>query len=228
MNLEAVEIPRNEARQSYLDYRRQAQIERDPVARHELEEIAAAFRIAASEELALIALAPTITRGGTVTRTQVVNRGRDNERRTHYALPRLAAVKADARFVYCLGVREDGSVQFSDSLNRRYDYRSGVLDVETNLELPEGFEAGDRNIATRWSAWGAMVPVVPPKHRPRPNADLSKYVLLFEAEEWTWQQPPRPPGDPALLKHVGGDIYAVVATWDLTELERLVLSGRRP
>lgn len=39
---------------------------------------------------------------------------------------------------------------------------------------------------------------------------------------------PAPPGDPALLKHVGGDIYAVVATWDLSPLERLVLSGRTP
>lgn len=32
--------------------------------------------------------------------------------------------------------------------------------------------------------------------------------------------------DPALLKHIGGDLYAVLATWDLTELERSVLGGR--
>ena len=37
---------------------------------------------------------------------------------------------------------------------------------------------------------------------------------------------PRPPGDPALLRHVGGDVYAVEAVWELTELEKLVLSGR--
>jgi hypothetical protein len=35
-----------------------------------------------------------------------------------------------------------------------------------------------------------------------------------------------PPEDPALLKHIGGDLYAVLAVWNLTELERAVLSGR--
>jgi hypothetical protein len=50
--------------------------------------------------------------------------------------------------------------------------------------------------------------------------------VLWEVEEWTWRTTPRPPGDPALLRHVGGDIYAVEAIWDLTPLEQLVLSGR--
>jgi hypothetical protein len=34
------------------------------------------------------------------------------------------------------------------------------------------------------------------------------------------------PRDPALLRHVRGDLWAVLATWDLTELERLVLTQR--
>ena len=29
-----------------------------------------------------------------------------------------------------------------------------------------------------------------------------------------------------LLRHLGGDAYAVLAMWDLTELERLVMAGR--
>lgn len=45
--------------------------------------------------------------------------------------------------------------------------------------------------------------------------------MLFEAE---WR--PEPPKDPALLRHIGGDLYSVVAVWDLTELERAVLAGR--
>lgn len=45
--------------------------------------------------------------------------------------------------------------------------------------------------------------------------------ILWEAE---WQAVP--PKDPALLRHLGGDLYAVVAVWDLTELERAVLGGR--
>ncbi|MGH3300400.1 MAG: hypothetical protein ACRDOK_01755 [Streptosporangiaceae bacterium] len=35
-----------------------------------------------------------------------------------------------------------------------------------------------------------------------------------------------PPRDPALLRWIRGDLWAVVAQWDLTELERAVLSSR--
>jgi hypothetical protein len=41
-------------------------------------------------------------------------------------------------------------------------------------------------------------------------------------EEWT-RVPPR---DPALLRHIRGDLWVVLAVWDLTDLERLVLSQR--
>lgn len=39
-----------------------------------------------------------------------------------------------------------------------------------------------------------------------------------------WQ--PVPPTDPLLLRHLHGDLYAVLAAWDLTPLERAVLAGR--
>lgn len=68
----------------------------------------------------------------------------------------------------------------------------------------------------------AMVPIVPPSLRPAHSLD--NYCTLFEVENWALD--PDAPRDPALLKHIGGDLYAVVATWDLTELERAVLAGR--
>lgn len=71
--------------------------------------------------------------------------------------------------------------------------------------------------------WGqklqAMVPPIPPGLRPKFN--LANYHTLWEAE---WQRVP--PVDPMLLKHLGGALYAVLAAWDLTELERSVLAGR--
>lgn len=70
----------------------------------------------------------------------------------------------------------------------------------------------------------AMVPNVPPALRPK--FSLSGYLTLFEVEEW--KTAPRPPGDPALLKHIGGDLYAILAVWDLTPLEQAVLHGRVP
>lgn len=64
----------------------------------------------------------------------------------------------------------------------------------------------------------ALVPVVPAHLRPD---DLSKYHILWEAE-WTFNAP----GDPILLSKVNDDMYAVVAQWDLTPLEKLALESR--
>ena len=36
-----------------------------------------------------------------------------------------------------------------------------------------------------------------------------------------------PPRDPALLRNITGTLYAVLAVWDLTEVERAVLGMTR-
>jgi hypothetical protein len=41
-------------------------------------------------------------------------------------------------------------------------------------------------------------------------------------QSWTWIAPE----DPALIKHIRGDLWSVMAVWDLSELERLVLAQR--
>jgi hypothetical protein len=224
MELSTVEIPRAGAREQAAEYRRAAANTKNPRERREFEEIARAYRIAARDDVALIALTPTIAAGGTVTRTLVYGKGSVGERRSQFLLPALAACRADAAFCYSLGVQRDGSIEFIDSLNRDARYRKGRLKLETSFQLPDGYEAGKD---TWWdsSAWTAMVPIVPPKHRPARG--LGERLVLWEVENWEWRSIPRPPGDPALLRHVGGDIYAVEAVWDLTELEKLVLSGRR-
>lgn len=73
----------------------------------------------------------------------------------------------------------------------------------------------------------AVVPKVPahllPKH------PLNNYHILWEVEEggWTKSPNPVPPNDPMLLKRIKGNhnLYAVLAVWDLTKLERAVLRG---
>ena len=64
----------------------------------------------------------------------------------------------------------------------------------------------------------AVVPTIPPALRPK--AKLHNYWILWEAE---WETVPT---DPLLLRHLGREFYAVLAQWDLTELERLVLFDR--
>lgn len=224
MNLQTVEIPRAGARQRAAEYARAARLTSDPREREEFEQIARAYRAAAQDNVALISLSATIKAGGTVVRTLTRGRAGD-ERREQYAVPRLAVSRWQAAFCYTLGVQANGSVEFSDSLRRRYDYRSGVIEIAAGLDLPEGFEPGRRGVAHGFWAWTSMVPIVPPRHRP--PRGLGDRLVLWEATDWTWTQVPRPPGDPALLRRIGGDLYAVEAVWDLTEIEQLVLGGRR-
>jgi hypothetical protein len=65
----------------------------------------------------------------------------------------------------------------------------------------------------------AVVPPVPPKHRPR-RGTLSRCHVLWEAD---WDM--TIPRDPALIRRIAGDLWTVLSEWDLTELERAVLAG---
>lgn len=65
----------------------------------------------------------------------------------------------------------------------------------------------------------AIVPTIPPDLRPA--GQLHRYHILWEAD---WQ---KVPVDPMLLKHIGGPLYAVLAVWDLTDVERAILGMRR-
>jgi hypothetical protein len=80
---------------------------------------------------------------------------------------------------------------------------------------------GDRPSRAPWQAGRAPVPLVPPRHRPR-RYRLSRCHILWEVETWS----PVPAHDPALVRHIRGDLWAVLAVWDLTDVERAVLSGR--
>lgn len=125
-------------------------------------------------------------------------------------LPRLAVIRADA--IYCHVRRwRDGSFVFTPGPNFGWGRRqAGQLDFsEDTLPVKED----------GWLSARALVPLVPPQYRP--GIAITNFHLLWEAE---WRRVA--PRDPALLRHLGGDLYAVVATWDLTDLERAVLSGR--
>lgn len=70
----------------------------------------------------------------------------------------------------------------------------------------------------------ALVPMIPVEARRKAGMRrrLDGLFILWEVEEWKLV----PPVDPFLLKHIGGDLYAVLAAWDLTPIERAVMAGR--
>jgi hypothetical protein len=121
--------------------------------------------------------------------------------------PRLAFARADMARVYCRVYWSHGAV-----FSNRPDYRQYRGSWRT--EVPSGVLPPVRSTVE----CQAMVPLIPAPLRPK--GDLTKYHVLWEAD---WQAVPT---DPMLLRHLTGRLYAVLAVWDLTPLERAVLAGR--
>lgn len=130
--------------------------------------------------------------------------------------PKLAIARADERAA-TFNRNRDGSIRFSPINGSRARDRSFFLPAGTLPPVAFGVEFN--------SGWDlqALVPIVPPRFRPPGSGKLTGYHVLWEA---VWQRRPRAPRDPALLRHLGGDLWAVLAVWDLTDLERAVLEMR--
>lgn len=138
--------------------------------------------------------------------------------------PRMAATRADARVCFVLTYSERVEFRADSAWAQR---RADVFEVP---DFPGAKWVGNEGI-------GAIVPIVPPEHRPLGRGgrykdrmiSLRPFTILWEVEEGGWQprRSLRAPRDPALLRHVGGNLYSVIAVWDLTDLERRVLEGQR-
>jgi hypothetical protein len=209
MDLATIEMERPKARVAFLEYRRAV------AARHteEDEALMTGYR-ALARGLQVISLRDTIKAGGTVDRK---DRNNDNRK-----LPALGVARADAKFCWT-EIEDDGTTWFfwgqEPALvhNVRWDARL----TRTRLRVPGAFEPGSRSVAAH-RQFRAMVPSVPAGLRPR--GALSRYFTLWEAD-WRLAAPPAP-RDPALLRPLGHGLYAVVAIWDLSPLERAVLGAR--
>lgn len=212
MDLALIEMPQTDAREAFLEYRRAVRDRHDA----EDEQIMRGYRELARGRQ-LISMPETIRAGGFEAR-RVGGRGRMPGT---VFLPRLALCRADARWCHTDGIDSDGAVRFAADAEARFTDRrawrkhrfmpDGTFDPE-QVSPEDGHNRA-------WGDWRAMVPKVPPALRP--TTAMRSFHILWEAE---WSRVP--PTDPALLKHIGGDLYAVLAIWDLTELERAVLGGR--
>lgn len=131
-----------------------------------------------------------------------------------YQLPALAIARADRKRVYFFRDINKGGWCFSTSRQGPWDYGDGRIrrqdwNVKTaTFPIREDWRRLNRRNAS------AIVPTIPPDIRP---ANLSQYFILWEAD---WNAAPI---DPILLRHVTGTVFSVVAQWDLTEIERMVL-----
>lgn len=214
MNLPTIEMEKGKAQEAFDQYRAAVKERHDA----EDEQIMRAYRELA-KGTALLRLTEALVAGGTTIRH--INRWREGRRqRSPITLPRLAICRAHQDYAWTQGIGSDGSLTI---IGKREVSPGNRRD---RIVLPKDSFPGIETDKAGWDSdvgrFNAMVPKVPPALRP-PHS-LANYHVLWEAD---WRVAPGPPpGDPALLKHIGGDLYAVLATWDLTEVERAVLAGR--
>lgn len=202
MDLQTVEMPRAEARAKFREYR-------DAVRARftkEDDEIMRGYRAIARGQR-VISLRTAISTGGVCENT-----GR----------PKLAVARANATVCWLEERNENGAVTFSTDPRRAHNntrdvrrFPKGTLPATRGTQKPVYHRSS-------YSGFKAMVPPVPPALRPARGLHL--YDTLWEVARW--EEVPHAPGDPALLRKLGGDLYAVIAVWDLTELEKIVLNGR--
>jgi hypothetical protein len=134
--------------------------------------------------------------------------------------PKLAVARADRRQVEVW--------RFSPGLFRFSALRRSGWGYEGSLRLD--VDAAGMDHPDRMSRGYSLVPLVPPEvlRVCGGRSRLREHFTLWEVEEWS-DRPflAQPPEDPLLLRALGGELYAVVAAWDLTDLERAVMAGRR-
>lgn len=152
----------------------------------------------------------------------IVNAPRDDQGR-----PRLAIGRSD---------RRECRFQWP-AWTRTSTFRTAHRNAPTfgdTLEL--AVQMDDQNRRTDGHGYGvnveghALVPLVPPGglRLIGGRSELRYHFTLWEVEAWADRSRfAAPDRDPYLCRHLGGDLYGVVFEWDLTEIERLVMYGRR-
>ena len=202
MNLSTIEMSRDEAEAALLEWGEAAKAAK---CTEEDRAIAAGYEALARGHK-LIALPDTVRAGGL----------------DECLRPRLAIAPATALLTYLLHTNR-GSVAFSTSDQARTQMWDWDLPVANGRVLLRDLFPPHQGWDWRLNrfGWKAMVPVVPPRFR---TSGWKSCHILFEAE-WAEHTPPAPV-DPALIKHLRGDLWVVRGLWDLTALERAVLLER--
>jgi hypothetical protein len=136
--------------------------------------------------------------------------------------PKIAIVRADGRKCYCTRLRDGAAVFSHDSGGRSWGGPRGSSTARKTygeIQVPENTFSWDYH---PWDkrVLSTIAPIIPPVIMIESvRFNLSNYHILFEVEEWKLE----PPVDPILLKQINGSLFAVLAHWDLTEIERAII-----
>lgn len=201
MNVTKIEMPVEEAKAKLMAYRKALLRRGDAEYRQVLEGFEALAR-----GTPVISLSEAI-RGG----------GFDEKMR-----PKLAVARADRKQVRVFWAAHTHRALFITSAGLSTWSPVPGLEVRVDIGRAPGLRDGQY---FRDADGYALIPMIPADVRPRGLA--KNWFILWEVEAWSDSRiGARADRDPYLLKHLGGDMYAVLAEWNLTELERLVMAGR--
>lgn len=142
--------------------------------------------------------------------------------------PKLAIVRADSRHVI-LTRSADGSARFwhdrglkNTTLRSWWRWRGDKDDVTFPAGVFE-WHKNENGYGHKTGNLMTVVPIIPAKILVKEVKVLLKnFHILWEVEEWK----PIPPKDPILLKRLTPNLYGILATWNLTKLERAIIRGR--
>lgn len=131
--------------------------------------------------------------------------------------PRLAIARADKRRVHLSNWQRRQILTFDTEERRQWNQHAVINRV---VSVPF---ATDKDLNGY-----ALTPIIPPDAREKAKGEKPQDVFVFwEVEKWA-DEPIQvlPDKDPMLLRRLDDDLYAVLAEWDLTEVERAILAGR--
>lgn len=133
--------------------------------------------------------------------------------------PRLAIARADRKQVALYRWRD--RLTFDSRVNHSaYDHWNHLQLTHAYQSMPDHIADPDR--PWNYKRWFATVPMVPADVRPE-TGQLRQWHILWEVDAWHDKPIIDPPRDPYLLEHVAGDVFAVIAEWDLTPLEQAAM-----
>lgn len=203
MDTQQIVVDRAKAKELYQAYRKH-QFYAKPVDK----EVMRAYQLLAQGRLVIKAI-ESVAKAGL--KTEGADKG----------LPKLALVRADAPTCKVAMHHNGGAIMHAgDTEPRSRGWRQGGGTQQSANVFVFGKDTFTQPEATRNWRGEAITPMVPIHMRPK--RALKAYHILFEAE-WTKIAPV----DPFLLRRIGrSDLWAVCAMWELSEVERAVLSTR--
>lgn len=137
--------------------------------------------------------------------------------------PKLAIVRADARFCYLYKYNHGGAIFSKEPYTNWRTYpKKGIGDIKLQVGA---FAFADLDDETRYRK--TVVPFIPPRVNLAVSTRIlpQHYHIIFEPASWSKSEP-RPPRDPILGKMLTANLFGVLATWELTELEAKIVEGR--